>query len=57
MKVPIRFLIIPKDGEPYYTHWFSFSNNYVDGMIVIDLLNDAITKDATRWHDIIEDHL
>lgn len=57
MKAPIRFLIIPKDEQPYYTHWFSLENNYTEGMIVVDLLNNVMSKDATRWDDIAEDHL
>lgn len=57
MTVPIRYLVINKDGGSFYTNWFSEENNYVEGMIVVDLLNDVITKNGKDWLLIDEDSL
>ena len=57
MIVPIRYLVINKDGGSFYTNWFSEENNYVEGMIVVDLLNDVITKNGKDWLLIDEDSL
>lgn len=49
------YLII--DGkDAFLTYWFDI-NNYVDGMIVIDLQKDLISFDGVAWKIIEEDSL
>lgn len=49
--------LIYYNGTPFYTNWFTVENNYVDGMVVFDLLNHEYTNDGKEWKEITEDHL
>ena len=52
----MQYLIIHRE-ERYYTDWYSYENNYIKGMIVIDLMNDKISIDGETWIKIQYDHL
>ena len=45
----MNYLIVPIDSAPFYTNWFTAENNFVDGMIVFNLLNGTHTKDGVMW--------
>jgi hypothetical protein len=49
--------LITGSGEPFYTNWFDFENNYVPGMVVFNLLTCQHTFDGVTWEDTQEDHL
>ena len=53
----MTYLILPKDSEPFTTDWFDAENNYVEGMIVFDLVNWSYTTDGKNWKYITFDHL
>jgi len=53
----MRYLIIPKDIEPFMTPYYNFDNNYVDGMCVYDLDKLCYTTDGRIWNDIPLDNL
>lgn len=53
----MRYLIIPKDSEPFMTAWYDGENNYVPGMVVYDLDDLCYTTDGRIWNDIPLDHL
>ena len=50
-----NFTII-HENKVFYTNYFDFENLYVDGMIVIDNINN-IFFDGKSWQEIEEDHL
>jgi hypothetical protein len=52
----MRYLIV-SDQEVFYTEWFESENNFVDGMIVIDLATDKYMIEEGLWREIQEDHL
>lgn len=52
----MRYIVL-KDHDIFYTDWFSAENNYVDGMTVIDLLQNLVTYDGKMWHRIEYGHL
>lgn len=52
----MNYLIL-HDGKSFYTNWYSYDNNYVDGMIVFDFRNSQYTTDGIKWLPIEEDHL
>jgi len=43
----MQYLIIHRE-ERYYTDWYSYENNYIKGMIVIDLMNDKMAVQRLR---------
>jgi hypothetical protein len=45
------------NGEAFYTSWFDQKNNYMDGMVVFNLLTDSFTTDGIIWEQIKQDHL
>lgn len=53
----MRYLILPTDGEPFMTDWFTTENMFLPGMIVFDLSRGLYTKDGFDWRNIPEDHL
>lgn len=56
MNTQTQYIIIHQ-GQVFYTHWFTPDNNFVEGMIVIDLTNNEYTTDGITWKEIEEDHL
>ena len=50
----MNYLII-HDGVPFYTNWFDTDNNFVDGMVVINLIRGMYTKNGYHWFEIEED--
>ena len=52
----MNYLII-HNGEPFYTDWFMAENNFVQGMIVINLRQAEYTIDGTTWIQIKQDNL
>lgn len=53
----MNYLILPYVGPPFYTNWYDFENNYVEGMTVFNLLLHRYTFDGQTWFDIEQDHL
>ena len=55
----MKYLITSFDGniKPFLTNYYSYENNYVENMIVFDLLNSEYTIDGINWLEITEDHL
>lgn len=51
-----KYLII-HDSKPFYTNLYNYENNYVDGMIVIDLYAGDYTTDGVVWIEVQQDHL
>jgi hypothetical protein len=49
--------LIYHNGESFYTNWFDPENNFIDGMIVFDLVNHLCMDDGEGWQTINEDHL
>lgn len=52
----MKWLIIHNE-KAFYTNWYDYVNNYVDGMIVIDNINHQYSTDGRNFYDIEEDHL
>lgn len=52
----MKYLII-NNNEVFYTNWFDKDNNYVPGMIVVNLLLDEYTTDGVKWQTVEEDSL
>lgn len=52
----MNYLIIYQ-GKAFYTNWYDYENNYVLGMIVINLFTVKISFDGKTWNEIEEDHL
>jgi hypothetical protein len=54
-----KFLITSVDGniKPSFTNYYSYENNYEQGMIVYDLFKGEYTLDGINWFEIMEDHL
>lgn len=55
----MRYLIYFKDGlnDPFYTEWYNYENNYIEGMIVFDLVNFIWTTDGKTWKETAIDNL
>ena len=53
----MRYLIQPKDSDPFLTEWFSAENHYLQGMIVYDLAHQLWTKDGKKWKRLEQDQL
>ena len=53
----MNYLIVINSHEPFYTNWFDAENNWIEGMIVFNLLNHTWTSDGKTWHEIKQDHL
>lgn len=49
--------LIYHQGTPFYTNWFDAENNFIEGMVVFDLLKDLFTTNGTTWLPITQDHL
>lgn len=45
------------NGDAFYTNWFDVENNYIDGMVVFNILSDSFTTDGQTWKEINEDSL
>ncbi len=52
----MQYLII-HEGKIFYTKFYSHENCYVEGMVVIDLVNHVYTSNGKEWVDIGFDHL
>lgn len=52
----MRYIII-NNGLVSYTKWFEAENHFIDGMIIIDLVEDKFTTDGITWQNIEFDHL
>ena len=44
------------ENKVFYTNYFDVENLYIEGMIVINNLNDTFF-DGKNWQEIEEDHL
>lgn len=53
----MNYLVIPKTGPAFYTNWYDYENNYVEGMTIIDLYAHKISNDGKKWEAIEEDSL
>jgi hypothetical protein len=49
--------LIYYEGTPFYTNWFDSDNNFIDGMVVFNLLSRQYTINGKNWIDIKQDHL
>jgi len=52
----MRFTII-HNNEVFYTEWYRYENNYVDGMVIINNNNHTYSTDGINFKEIQEDHL
>lgn len=52
----MNYLIL-HEGNAFYTNYYDKENNYVEGMIVFNLLSHTYTLDGDLWRDIDEDSL
>lgn len=52
----MNYLIL-HNNEAFYTNWYDKENNYVDGMVVFNLLSNEFTTNGEDWQPIIEDSL
>lgn len=59
VKTMNMFIIIPppEQGKPFFTEWFSLENNYIPGLIAINIISKEITTDGETWQKLEEDHL
>lgn len=53
----MRYLIICPGHPPFFDHWFDPENNFVEGMMVIDLEKGIYTHDGYDWTEIEFNHL
>ena len=53
----MKYLIYKPEHEPFYTNWFDAENNFAEGMVVFDLINNSYTSDGIVWREIESDHL
>jgi hypothetical protein len=53
----MRYLIFMPQHTPCFTNYFDAQNIFVDGMIVVDLLNQVFTTDGEVWENVELDHL
>jgi len=54
----MKYLILYKDKGIYtnfYTNWYDKENNYIEGMIVFDLLLHVYTTNGEDWQPIQDD--
>jgi hypothetical protein len=52
-----KYLIISDCKTVFLDNYYDFENNYVPGMIVINLIAWKITFDGINWLNIEENHL
>ena len=52
----MRYLII-HDYIVFSTNYFEADNNFIDGMMVVDLINAKYMRTMGLWLEIPEDHL
>jgi hypothetical protein len=53
----MRYIVIPKEGEPFTTRWFDSENNFIEGSTVIDLSTGHYMNDGKTWKLLNFDHL
>lgn len=53
----MQYLIIQPGQPPFYDAWFTPENIFVDGMTVIDLINQVYMVDGVNWIEIEYNHL
>lgn len=53
----MRYLIIPKDSEPFFTHWCDEEKFPMNGGIAFDCESCMHTTNGKDWEDTEEDHL
>lgn len=52
-----KYLIIPQDGDAFFTEWYDHENFYEEGMIVVNIQAEIITRDGKQWERIEGDEL
>jgi len=50
------YIIIPKEGDPFWTKYFEPENNYEEGMVVIKVFAMEFYKNGA-WIPMEVDHL
>lgn len=55
----MRYLIITKDNQPFYTDWFDYENLYNSDVMtcIFDLYKGVHTFDGKTWIETTVDHL
>lgn len=55
----MRYLIVTKNNNPFYTNWYEYDNLYDPNVItcIFDLLKGTHTFDGKTWIETIKDHL
>ncbi len=53
----MRYLITIPNEAPFLTNWYSFENNYIQGMVIYDLNKLTYSTDGKRFVVIDFDHL
>ena len=53
----MKYLITSPEQEPFITNWYSFENNFIEGMIIYDLQNWTYSTNGKQFIDILQDHL
>ena len=55
----MKYLIITKDNNPFYTNWFDYENLYVPELMVciFDIETGKHTFDGQTWIETTVDHL
>ncbi len=53
----MRYIVIPKEGEPFTTEWFDAENNFIEGSTVIDTERYQYMNDGNTWKSLNFDHL
>lgn len=52
------YLVFDKMGNScFYTNYYDYENNYIEGSVVFNLLQNTFTTDGITWEEIEEDHL
>lgn len=52
-----RYLIIPTEGTPFFTHWCDCDKFPQLGGQAFDLENEQSSTDGINWKDVELDHL
>ena len=48
----MKYLIYIPGSEPFFTNVFDAENNFVDGMVVINMTTLEFTTDCINWHPV-----
>lgn len=52
----MRYIVMPKNENPFTTNWFDEANHWTDGMVVIDTESGEYFA-GESWEQMEEDHL